>query len=66
MPSPGPDEVVVRNRAVAVNPVDWKIQTSGGAFLKAWPVVLGTDIAGDVHEVGSNVTKFKKGDRVLA
>jgi NADPH:quinone reductase-like Zn-dependent oxidoreductase len=66
MPTPGPDEVVVKNRAVAVNPVDWKIQTSGGAFLKGWPIVLGTDIAGELYEVGSNVTKYKKGDRVLA
>jgi NADPH:quinone reductase-like Zn-dependent oxidoreductase len=66
MPTPGPDEVVVKNRAVAVNPVDWKIQAAGGAWLKLWPIVLGTDIAGELHEVGSNVTKFKKGDRVLA
>jgi len=66
MPTPGPDEVVVKNRAVAVNPVDWKIQTSGGAFLKVWPIVLGTDIAGELYEVGSNITKYKKGDRVLA
>lgn len=67
MPTPGPDEVVIKNGAVAVNPVDWKIQASGGAFLKVWgPIVLGTDIAGEVHEVGSNVTKFKKGNRVLA
>ncbi|KAE9380901.1 GroES-like protein [Stipitochalara longipes BDJ] len=66
MPTPGPDEVVVKNHAVAVNPADWKIQDFGGAWLKVWPFVLGTDIAGEVHEVGSNVTKFKKGDRVLA
>lgn len=62
MPTPGPDEVVVKNRTVLV---DWKIQTSGSAFLKVWPVVLGTDIAGELHKVGSNVTKFKKGGCVL-
>jgi len=66
MPTPGPDEVVVRNRAVAVNPADWKIQTYGGPWLSVWPFVLGEDIAGEVHEVGPNVTKYKKGDRVLA
>ncbi|OCK75026.1 GroES-like protein [Lepidopterella palustris CBS 459.81] len=66
MPTPGPDEVVVKNGAVAVNLVDWKIQTSGGAFLKVWPIVLGADIAGELYKEGSNVTKFKKGGHVLA
>jgi hypothetical protein len=26
IPEPGPDEILVRNHAVATNPVDWKIQ----------------------------------------
>lgn len=64
-PTPGADEIVVKNHAIAINPVDWKIQDYG-LFLKTWPNVLGTDIAGEVVEVGSNVSKFKKGDRVLA
>ncbi|KAK6008476.1 hypothetical protein QM012_000379 [Aureobasidium pullulans] len=65
MPSPGPDEVVIKNKAVAVNPVDWKIQDSG-LFIKDYPNILGTDVAGEVYEVGSDVKNFKKGDRVLA
>jgi hypothetical protein len=40
MPSPGPDEVVIKNKAVAVNPVDWKIQDSG-LFIQSYPNVLG-------------------------
>lgn len=28
-------------------------------------MVLGTDVAGEVHEVGEGVTHVKKGDRVL-
>jgi len=28
-PSAGDDEVVIQNKAVSVNPVDWKIQDSG-------------------------------------
>ncbi|KAF2126221.1 GroES-like protein [Dothidotthia symphoricarpi CBS 119687] len=64
MPTAGKGEVVVKNHAVAVNPVDWKIQDSG-MFLQKYPNVLGEDVAGEVIEVGEGVTQFKKGDRVL-
>jgi NADPH:quinone reductase-like Zn-dependent oxidoreductase len=36
-----------------------------GIFLQKYPNVLGTDVAGEVHEVGEGVTHVKKGDRVL-
>ncbi|GAB7353551.1 hypothetical protein MBLNU459_g3986t1 [Dothideomycetes sp. NU459] len=65
MPKPEADEVLVKNSAVAVNPVDWKIQDSGH-IIQHYPNVLGTDVAGEVVEVGSNVKNVKKGDRVLA
>ncbi|MBU2664003.1 zinc-binding alcohol dehydrogenase family protein [Actinoplanes bogorensis] len=67
-PTPGPDEIVVRNHAVAVNPVDWVIQVAGRLaymWLK-YPAVLGADVAGEVVEAGSAVTRFRPGDRVLA
>lgn len=64
LPEAGADEVVIKNSAVAVNPVDWKIQDSG-YFIKDYPNVLGTDVAGEVIEVGANVSHVKKGDRVL-
>lgn len=64
MPSPSSGEVVVKNGAVAVNPVDWKIQDYG-AFLQKYPSILGEDSAGEIVEVGPDVTDFKKGDRVL-
>ena len=65
MPKPGADEVVIKNHAIAINPVDWKIQDSG-MFLKSFPNVLGCDVAGEIYEVGSNVKNFKKGDRVAS
>jgi NADPH:quinone reductase-like Zn-dependent oxidoreductase len=65
MPTPDADQIVIKNKAVAVNPVDWKIQDSG-YFIKNYPNVLGTDVAGEVYQVGSNVKHLKKGDRVLA
>lgn len=39
--------------------------TPTGIFLQKYPNVLGTDVAGEVHEVGEGVTHVKKGDRVL-
>ncbi|MDE3121865.1 MAG: zinc-binding alcohol dehydrogenase family protein [Paracoccaceae bacterium] len=64
---PKANEVVVRNRAVAVNPVDRMIPAIGGLILPwlRYPAILGSDVAGDVVEVGSAVTRFKVGDRVL-
>lgn len=40
IPSPGPGEVLIRNHAIAVNPVDWKRQSRGFA-ISSYPVVLG-------------------------
>jgi NADPH:quinone reductase-like Zn-dependent oxidoreductase len=67
-PAPGATELVIRNRAVAVNPLD-TIKQSSGDFMYRWlpyPAVLGEDVAGEVVEVGSAVTRFRVGDRVLA
>ena len=64
---PGADQIVIRNRAVAINPLDWIIQVEGNltyGWLK-YPTVLGSDVAGEVVEVGSAVTRFQVGDRVL-
>jgi len=63
IPNPGPHEIVVRNHAVAVNPVDWKIQDYGFT-IKTYPVVIGSDGAGIITSLGSSVTGFKVGDRV--
>jgi len=65
MPKAGKGEVVIKNHAVAVNPVDWKIQDYG-LFLKRYPNILGVDVAGEIHEVGEGVTQFKPGDRVIS
>ncbi len=64
---PGEHEIVVRNHAVAINPLDWIKQVVGRPILP-WiklPFVLGEDVAGKVVEVGSAVTRFQVGDRVL-
>lgn len=64
--SSGENELIIENQVVAVNPVDWKIQDSGGSFNISYPAVLGEDVAGKVLHVGSKIKKFKVGDRVIA
>jgi len=64
-PSLSANELIIKSQAVAINPVDWKIQSSGG-FGLSYPAILGEDVAGEVLEVGKDVKGFKKGDRVIA
>lgn len=54
---PGPDEIVVRVRAVALNPVDYMTQNQGGLMFPwiKYPFVLGADVAGEVVQVGADV-----------
>lgn len=64
---PGKGEIVIRNHAVAMNPLDY-IKQGLGDFLYSWikyPAILGSDVAGEIVEVGEDVTRFKIGDRVV-
>ncbi|KAL9118483.1 MAG: hypothetical protein Q9187_004972 [Circinaria calcarea] len=63
IPTPKAHQVLVKNHALAINPVDWKIQDIG-FFVNKYPTVLGSDVSGTVEAVGEGVTHFKKGDRV--
>jgi NADPH:quinone reductase-like Zn-dependent oxidoreductase len=65
--APGDDQIVIRNHAVTINPVDWIIQVAGNLAYRwlTYPTVLGSDVAGEVVEVGKAVTRFRVGDRVL-
>lgn len=60
---PGPGQLSVKVITAALNPADWKLQTLG-VFIQKYPAVLGTDIAGDVEDVGEGVEGFSKGDKV--
>lgn len=68
LPTPGSHEIVIKNRAIAINPIDWIVQAQGTAlafsFIK-YPYVFGCDVAGEVVEVGGKVAQFKVGDRVV-
>ena len=71
-PTPQDDEILVRVRAAAINPLDWHymrgtpyIMRLGTGLRKPKNVRLGVDYAGTVEAVGRNVTQFKPGDDVF-
>ncbi|SMR53466.1 unnamed protein product [Zymoseptoria tritici ST99CH_1E4] len=63
IPKPEPRQVIIKTVFAGCNPKDWKIAEW---MPQMQNVNQGDDIAGVVHEVGSEVTEFKKGDRVAA
>ncbi|MBI1309771.1 zinc-binding dehydrogenase [bacterium] len=63
-PTPQAGEVLVRVGAVAVNPIDTYIRSGAVAIATEFPYIIGCDLAGTVEAVGSDVTRFKVGDRV--
>lgn len=66
-PVPKTDEILVRVYASGVNPADYVVRQGGNELLRPFlklPLGLGLDAAGEVEEIGSDVTGFKKGDKV--
>jgi NADPH:quinone reductase-like Zn-dependent oxidoreductase len=63
-PRPIPTEVLVRVRAIGINPVEAKIRSGARPLLGDPPFVLGWDISGVVEEVLFGVTRFRRGDEV--
>ena len=65
MPVPGPNVLLVRVLAVAVNPVDTKVRKLLGDGPHDPPRILGFDAAGIVEAIGAEVTEFSVGDEVF-
>ena len=63
IPTPGPGEVVVKNKVSTTCGTDVKIFKRGYPLLKP-PHVYGHEFSGVVESVGEGVTKFKPGDRI--
>lgn len=67
-PVPKENEVLVKSKSISINPVDAKTRVGNGRasfYANVNPIILGWDISGVVVEVGTKVTKFKKGDEVF-
>lgn len=57
-------QVLVRVKAVAVNPIDTYIRNGANYWPLPQPFIIGCDLAGVVEEVGPQVERFRVGDRV--
>ncbi|MGW4022231.1 NADP-dependent oxidoreductase [Streptomyces sp. NPDC005009] len=66
-PRVGPDSVLVKVRAAAVNPVDWKCREGhlDSILQPVFPVVPGWDVSGVVVQPGPAVPEFAVGDEVI-
>ncbi|WP_035603140.1 zinc-binding alcohol dehydrogenase family protein [Haloferula sp. BvORR071] len=62
-PEPGPRDLLVRVKAIGINPVDYKQRKARGESDTA-PRILGWDGSGIVEAVGSDVRMFRRGDEV--
>lgn len=67
-PQPGPDEILIECKAIAMNPVDYYGRDFGMPPVPVLPAVLGEDVAGVVVECGKNVESSypSAGSRVIA
>jgi NADPH:quinone reductase-like Zn-dependent oxidoreductase len=72
IPQSKPTEVLIQIHALSLNPAEWHLLTASFRLLRlsaGWSAPkkpnLGADVAGTVVEVGSEVTRFQKGDRVF-
>ncbi len=59
-------EILIRNKAAGVNPIDWEVRAG---YLRDMlparlPMIPGVDVAGIVDTVGDGVSSFRKGDAV--
>jgi NADPH:quinone reductase-like Zn-dependent oxidoreductase len=72
-PVPNDDQILIKVRAAAVNPLDWHFMEGTPYIMRAMGVGLrkpkdprlGVDYAGQVEAVGKNVTQFKPSDEVF-
>lgn len=60
------NEIVIKVKAMAINPADVKIQQMG-MLITDYPAILGCDVAGEVIEVGPSLADvYNVGDRVIS
>jgi NADPH2:quinone reductase len=63
-PELGGSQVLVKVKAVAVNPIDTYIRSGAVAMNLPFPFIIGADLAGVVERCGPQASRFKPGTRV--
>lgn len=68
IPDIGPDEVLVRVAAAALNPLDVQLRSGKmhSFFPLGFPYTLGTDLTGTVEQAGRQANHWRRGDKVVA
>lgn len=64
-PTLTPDGVIIKVMANGICRSDWHIWAGDANVVKEFPHVMGHEFTGIIEEVGKNVRKFKKGDKVI-
>jgi NADPH:quinone reductase-like Zn-dependent oxidoreductase len=68
IPEIKPDQVLIKTRAVSINPADTIVRVNKQVkwvFGDDVPLILGWDISGEIIKLGSEVQNFKMGDEVF-
>lgn len=68
IPEINSNQVLVKNKATSINPIDWKLREGYLKQMFDWefPIVLGWDLAGIITQVGADVKNWHVGDEVFA
>jgi len=64
-PEPGRGEVVVRVKAAGIGPWDALIRSGKSVLPHPLPLILGSDLSGEVDSVGAGVNELQVGDEVF-
>jgi NADPH2:quinone reductase len=65
IPEPGPNEVLIRVKAAALNFVDLLMTRGAYQTKPPLPFILGSDLAGEIVSVGRDVTDLRIGEPVM-
>jgi NADPH:quinone reductase-like Zn-dependent oxidoreductase len=68
VPNVSDNEVLVKVKAIGINPIDIKTRTGKGLanrLKELNPMILGWDISGVITEIGRSIISFQKGDEVF-
>jgi NADPH:quinone reductase-like Zn-dependent oxidoreductase len=67
VPTASPSEMLVRVGFAGINPLDWKVSEGfyDGSRPHVFPLILGVDGAGTVEFAGTDIARFRVGDRIF-